>query len=82
MSDGVIVIGPECFADSEETVICWRGRNYYRPAGDGPPPRPERVVKAEALEEALVAITTAIPMIRTLIDSYQGLLDSTERDES
>ncbi len=24
-----INIGPECFSDEEELVICWKGRNYY-----------------------------------------------------
>ena len=24
-----INIGPECFSDADETVICWKGRNYY-----------------------------------------------------
>lgn len=24
----VIVIGPECFASGDESVVCWRGRNY------------------------------------------------------
>ncbi len=51
----VIVIGPECFADAEETVVCWKGRNYYLPPDDGQRPRPERVVKAEALREAVKA---------------------------
>jgi hypothetical protein len=23
-----IIIGPECFADSDETTVCWKGRNY------------------------------------------------------
>lgn len=25
-----IVIGPQCFADTEGTVVCWRGVNYVR----------------------------------------------------
>ena len=30
-SDGeVTLIGPECFADQDATVICWQGENYYR----------------------------------------------------
>lgn len=24
------VIGPECFASADESVICWKGVNYYR----------------------------------------------------
>jgi len=35
-SDGdVFVIGPDCFADLDATVVCWQGENYYRP-GHGP----------------------------------------------
>jgi len=26
----VIVIGPECFASADESVICWKGENYYK----------------------------------------------------
>ena len=26
------IIGPECFADAEETVICYKGVNYYSEA--------------------------------------------------
>ena len=25
-----IIIGPECFADAEVTVICYKGENFYR----------------------------------------------------
>lgn len=25
-----IILGPELFTNSEGTVICWRGENYYR----------------------------------------------------
>jgi hypothetical protein len=27
----VIVIGPECFASADRSVICWAGVNYYAP---------------------------------------------------
>lgn len=30
-----ILIGPECFASADESVICWRGRNYV------PQPEPQ-----------------------------------------
>jgi hypothetical protein len=26
----VAVIGPECFASADRSVICWQGVNYYR----------------------------------------------------
>lgn len=26
----VTVIGPECFASADRSVICWQGENYYR----------------------------------------------------
>ena len=29
-----INIGPECFSDEEELVICWKGRNYYADPAD------------------------------------------------
>lgn len=29
MSD-YITIGPECFADKDAKVICWKGDNYYK----------------------------------------------------
>lgn len=35
----VTVIGPECFASDDETVIAWKGENYYRTGampGDSP----------------------------------------------
>ena len=36
-SDGnVTLIGPDCFADQDATVICWQGGNYYRPPAPGP----------------------------------------------
>jgi len=35
--DGTIVIGPGCFAAADETVISWKGENYYRPAALPPP---------------------------------------------
>ena len=30
-----IVIGPQCFADTDGTVINWRGVNYYREGRNG-----------------------------------------------
>lgn len=30
-----VAIGPECFASADESVICWKGENYYR-RPDGP----------------------------------------------
>ena len=29
----VNVIGPDCFAAADESVICWKGVNYYRASG-------------------------------------------------
>jgi hypothetical protein len=27
----VVVLGPECFASGDASVVCWRGENYVRP---------------------------------------------------
>lgn len=30
VGEAVTVIGPECFASLDESVVCWRGVNYVR----------------------------------------------------
>lgn len=38
--EGVVPVGPEAFADRDETVISWKGENYYA-AKDETSPAPE-----------------------------------------
>lgn len=32
--DNIINIGPECFADGDLDVICYKGENYYKSCGE------------------------------------------------
>jgi hypothetical protein len=50
--DEMTVIGPECFASADETVICWRGNNYYR-AAELPPVPSSAVVASWAVLELM-----------------------------
>jgi hypothetical protein len=56
------VIGPECFADRDSTVIAWKGENYYRAyVKSAPQPAPE--------------LAAAIPLLGLLDDFTHAVID-------
>lgn len=54
----VTVLGPEVFVSDDETVICWRGENYYRRSPSELERFAERVAgELEAKATGIVALT-------------------------
>ncbi|MBK8168279.1 MAG: hypothetical protein IPK64_20210 [bacterium] len=50
------VIGPECFSDEEELVICWKGRNYYADPAD----EVNLIAEVEALRAQVARVREAV----------------------